>query len=339
MSPDSAPKLLISAIGGDVGQAIVKSIRLSAKKYQCHGCDVEDNEIGKLYVDSFHTVPYASDSGYIRVVNDLAIDIGADLFIPASEQEISRLTECGSSLKLPCGIPVLCQDSRVIATCGDKLNCMRALDSKIPLAAFANGHEEESVRALLSAVGFPLIVKERSSRGSKSIRIIRSENELFDAVKQCQNPLVQEYIDDKFGEYSVGIFSGPEKTEAIAFKRSLGLTGASWYAETSTDSDVLEYAREIAHIISPLGSINIQVRKSSKGVRLLEVNPRFSSLSAARAICGFNDVVWSIDLALTGTYENTVPVYKKIRFKRYISELVDLGDGFKNIPAWLPPCL
>jgi len=336
MSDKSVIRVLVSAIGGDVGQAIVKSLRMSGEKIICHGCDISDNELGKLYVNSFRIVPPSMDTDYIPQIDTMARDLDVDVFFPASEQEISVLAEAGFSRRLPGGTPVICQDVSIIRTFGDKLRCLDTLQGKVPLAPYADGHNRESVEKLIAISGFPLVIKERLSRGSKFISIVNNFEDLITSLRKYEFPLVQEYIDDEFGEFSIGIFSDSQTIESIAFRRLLGLTGASWYAETCNDRAVLEYARKITGIVSPHGSINIQVRKSSKGVRLLEINPRFSSLTAARAACGFNDAQWSVDLALNGTYNKKEKPFKEIRFKRYISELVDCGKGFEPVPEWLP---
>jgi hypothetical protein len=78
------------------------------------------------------------------------------------------------------------------------------------------------------------------------------------------------------------------------------------------------------------------VWKSSDGVQLLEINPRFSSLVAARAICGCKDLEWSLKLALKLKNLERVQNYKEIRFRRYLHELVDFGDGFEAISEWSP---
>jgi carbamoyl-phosphate synthase large subunit len=337
MSPKTEYNVLISASGGDVGQAIIKSLKITDRNIRCHGCDIEDNGIGKLLLDSFHIAPPAKDPGYLDAIDFLSSDLGVDAFIPASEQEILALCNAGFMQKLPCGIPVICQDKSTISVFGDKLQCMENLKGHhIPLAHFADGLKAECVEALVDTVGFPLVVKERMGRGSKSFFVVKTKNELIHALNLCEKPLVQEFIDDMYGEFSIGIFSDGNTIEMIAFRRLLGLTGASWFAETTDDQDVLEYAKKIANLISPLGSINIQVRKSSRGVRLLEINPRFSSLTAARAICGFNDVLWSLDLSIHGKKLQKTPKIKNIHFKRYISEMIDFGDGYETVPEWQP---
>ena len=80
----------------------------------------------------------------------------------------------------------------------------------------------------------------------------------------------------------------------------------------------------------------MQVRKNASGVWLLEINPRFSSLAAARAACGFRDVEWSVAAALGEFDAGTKPALKQMRFHRFISELVDFGAGYKVLDQWVP---
>tara|TARA_B100000315_G_scaffold259160_1_gene313932 strand:- start:444 stop:863 length:420 start_codon:yes stop_codon:yes gene_type:complete len=133
------------------------------------------------------------------------------------------------------------------------------------------------------------------------------------------------------------MFCYNEFKTGIVFKRELGSGGASWHADNLyRHEDLLDYAYRIAEAIDLIGSCNIQVRKSSDGVRLLEINPRFSSLGAARTICGFKDLDWSLNLALKRKNPERVQNYKRIRFRRYLHELVDFGDGFEAISDWSP---
>ena len=126
----------------------------------------------------------------------------------------------------------------------------------------------------------------------------------------------------------------------MAFKRELGPRGATWYADNfEQDSEILKYANDIAEVTGLHGSCNIQVRKSSNGVRLLEINPRFSSLVAARSVCGFKDLEWSINLALGRKIVHDNSNYKKIRFQRYLHEMIDFGNGYKCVTEWTPNLL
>jgi carbamoyl-phosphate synthase large subunit len=330
-------KILITAVEGDVGEALVKSLKLEKNKYICHGCDIKNQDLGSRLVRSFHILPPATHPDYLKNLEDLCCSLEVDAVIPSSEAEIRVLSHCGNPPRLPSGIPVICQESLFFERYSDKLTTMEDLSGIVDLAPFANGSNRSAVDELVIRHGFPLIIKERRSRGSKEIHVVSTLDELKTVLPRFENAVVQGFIDDHFGEFSVGVFYSRRFKFFVAFKRNLGLTGASWYAEISDDPDVLLYAKKIADHICPQGSINIQVRKSSHGVRLLEINPRFSSLTAARAICGFRDAEWSLELALGTLSQQNSPKIKKIRFKRYIGELIDFGNGFRSIPAWESP--
>lgn len=328
--------VLVTGVGGDLGQAVVKALRLSTRPMVCHGCDMDGSGVGSAFVDSFHVVPRADDMTYVEVLDHLCSSLAVHAVVPASEPEIQALSVLGTPQRLPCGVPIVCQQASWIEAYGDKLACMKALCSKIELAPFVDGIDRLAVAKLVEQVGFPLVVKSRRSSGSRSLRLANNHADLDAALATTHLPLVQAFIDASRGEFSVGVFVCDDFSSAIAFERDLGPGGCSWFAETSTDESVLEYAKKIARSSCLTGSANIQVRKTSEGVRLLEINPRFSSLVAARAACGFRDVEWSLELALGRTPDRADPQFKHIRFRRFFHEVVDFGDGFRTALEWRP---
>lgn len=52
---------------------------------------------------------------------------------------------------------------------------------------------------------------------------------------------------------------------------------------------VRKYAEKIAQALGSHGPLNIQCRKTAKGVFVMEINPRFSGTSSIRALLGFNE--------------------------------------------------
>jgi carbamoyl-phosphate synthase large subunit len=206
---------------------------------------------------------------------------------------------------------------------------MKTLSGKVVLSPFCDGTSD-----IINKVEYPFIVKERFGQGSKKVYLVTNETELLTALEHCSFPLVQEYIDDTYGEYSVGIFCQKEQTNIVAFKRKLSegmgteQGTSTWYAEIDNDAEVIQYAREIADYIKGEGSYNVQVRKSSKGVRLLEINPRFSGLIGFRHFCGFTDLLWSLQSRLDPHWK--LPAYhppsSSAQFWRFVSETMTFGD-------------
>ena len=328
----SSIRVLVTAVGGTLGQAVVKALRLARPQVEILGCDADAVGVGAAFVDSFHAVPLASDvNAYRARISEICAAQRVAAVIPASESEIEALNADPPLEK----VAVICQPREWFATYADKLRCMQALAGKLQLAAFADGSDSRAVERIVAEVGFPLVVKGRRSSGSRHLRCARNEDELRQYLAELPFPLVQQYIDDADGEFSIGLFACPRFTAAVALKRRLA-EGCTWYAETSQDEHVLAYARSFAACSKLQGAANLQVRKGKASVRLLEVNPRFSSLAAARALCGFRDVEWSLAQAL-GQMPSVPPqAYGHIRFNRFFHELVDSGSGYGLVPQWDP---
>jgi carbamoyl-phosphate synthase large subunit len=328
-------RVLVTAVGADLGQALVKALRVGQEDFEISGCDADASGVGQAFVSRFHVVPPASDAaGYVGAVDDLCRRHQTDVIVPASEAEISVLAQVGQ--RLPSGTVVVCQPSHWLQVFGDKLGCMRALEGHMRLAAFADGSDQKAVAAMVERIGFPLVVKVRHSSGSRGVTTVRTVDELATNIAEGPPSVLQEFIDDHEGEFSVGIFACDDFTEVLAFRRELGYGGCSWFAETSQDKAVTDYAEEFAKVSGLRGSANVQLRKSAGDVRLLEVNPRFSSLVGARALCGFRDAEWSIQAALGRPISPPPQSYRKMRFRRYLHELVDFGSGYHAVGKWAP---
>jgi carbamoyl-phosphate synthase large subunit len=330
-------RLMVTAVQGDFGQGFVKALRLSNTPSEIHGCDVSGAGVGATFVDSFAVVPPASTGQtYVDRLDRLCADLGIHAVVPGSPAEIDALCRLSSPPALPSGVPVVCLDAKYRDVFDDKLLCYRALEGQVDLAPYADGEDPEAVRLLVARHGFPVIVKRRRGQGGLSFHVVGRMEELAPAIAATPGPVVQGFIDEAQGEYSIGLFAANGQETAIAFRRRLGRTGSSWSAETVNDPEVLDYARAIARESGLRGSANVQVRKSSKGVRLLEVNARFSSLAPVRAWAGFRDVEWSVDLALGRTPVLPRENYRPLRFQRFVHEMVDDGSGFACVPEWTP---
>lgn len=329
-------RVLVTAAGGNLGQAIVKALSL-ALDIEVVGCDMEEHGVGPLFVEHFATVPPADNfTAYVNALEEICRSFRLQAVVPGSTEEIAALSSLGTPPKLPSGIPVVCQPSSWRARFEDKLSCMHALNGSLPLAPYADGTDAESVKRLVDQVGFPLVVKSRISSGSKKVRSVNNQHQLEDALVEHPQAVVQQYVDDSGGEFSIGLFVCPRFSSLVAYRRELRDAGCSMLADLSEDEDVVAYARKFCELSGLKGSANLQVRKSRDGVRLLEVNPRFSSLVAVRAASGFSDAEWSVRLALGQNLDDPPDKYRPVRFERYLQESLDLGQGHRAVTEWLP---
>jgi carbamoyl-phosphate synthase large subunit len=324
-------KVLVTGVDGDSGQGLVKALRMSRSPMEIHGCDASGRGVGSTFVRSLHVVPPATaGAAYVERLDQICQRYGFDALVPSTPVEIDAL----QGETLPSGVPVISLAPSYREIYDDKLRCYRALEGAVPLAPFADGEDRQAVAQLVARHGYPAIVKRRRGRGGESFHLVTREEEMEPALRKTADPVVQAFLDEKGGEYTVGVFAADGLVTAIAFRRRLGRTGSSWFAETVDDPEVEAYAESIARASGLRGSANVQVRKSSDGVRLLEVNARFSSLSLARAYVGFRDVEWSIGLALGRVPELPRDGYRRIRFHRFVHEMVDDGSGYAPVPQW-----
>jgi carbamoyl-phosphate synthase large subunit len=328
-------RILVTGVDGDSGQGLVKALRMSRLPLEIHGCDSSARGVGATFVGSLYVVPPASDGPiYVEQLDRICRLHHLHAVIPSTPSEIDAL--CGLALPpvLPSGVPVICLPACYRNTYDDKLLCYRALEGAVPLAAYADGSDAAAVNELIDCRGFPLVVKRRRGRGGESFHVVRQKDELARAIEKTPDPVVQQFLDDRDGEFTAGVFSADGIVTAISFRRRLGRTGSSWYAETADDAEVRAYAEAIARTSGLRGSANVQVRKTEEGVRLLEINARFSSLSLARAYAGFRDVEWSLALALGLRPDVPRHGYRSIRFQRFVHEMIDDGGGYAPVPQW-----
>lgn len=331
-------RVLVTACGGDLGQAIIKALRLGPTHAWLAGTDRDADSVGSAFPDHFEAVPPAFDERFLDHLDRLCKRARIDAVIPASEAEIERLNRPGVFPQLASGAHVVALPASATDVHSDKLRCMEALADRIELAPFADGHDHRAVETLLQHSGFPVAVKPRRLSGSRHLCIAADASALASALDSVPDPVVQGYIDDSGGEYSVGVYRWPGGCHTIAFRRELRDKGCSWYAEVSLDSEVLNYALKVAEASGIHGAFNVQLRKGSRGCLLLELNPRFSSLVALRALCGFPDVEWSLAAAIGGAEPPSQLHLRPAQFRRFFHEVVRApGDGaYRAVPEWQP---
>ena len=330
-------RVLVTGVGGTLGQAIIKALCLADMPLEISGCDAIQDGAGAAFVKTLHRVPLASDTSYLEIIDAICEKSGYSAVLPSTEQEIAVLSRTASPPRLLSGAVVICHDAQFFGTFSDKLTCARALAGAVNVGQLADGADAGDVNALVAAAGFPLVVKPRRGSGSRILRIVHDWESLHKALADVPSPFVQEYFQDDLGEFSAGIFACEDFDSVLTFRRELCGEGCSMKAETTDDAAVADYCRRIGRAIGLRGAANVQVRKTASGVRLLEVNARFSSLVAARAAAGFRDAEWWLRLRLGMLIPKPPTVYRQLRFERFFHDLVDFGDGFQAVSEWSPP--
>jgi len=298
-------KVMIAGIGGaSLGTEILKCLLL-ADKYVVYGCDISNLAYGH-YQACFEKTFIVSREYYVDDIIRICRRERIYYIIPGAEEPMVLLNEARSELERD-SIVLVGNSSDIIKTFSNKEAVfvqLRELGFCVPHTITVQQEGE------LGNASFPAIVKPSlESGGSSFVFLVQNMEEAkvytnFLLVNG-KRPIIQEYIPEHEGEFTVGVLSLPDSAlvGSIALKRSfsnkLSIAAkmkegiiSSGYSQGLIDSfpDVKQVSEKIATAIGSKGPINVQGRVKNGVFMPFEINPRFSASTYLRAIAGFNEI-------------------------------------------------
>lgn len=280
--------ILVTGCGGDIGQSVGKILNEYSIVDNLYGCDISDKSAAKFIYSNFFLGLPSKAPNYISNLEKIVKEKNIDFIIPLSEPELRFFSKENIS---SIGDAKLILASAIALKVGfDKLNTADFLkEENLP---FPVTHSVETVDIVEK---FPIIMKSRTGSGSSTVNVVK-DNDTFLSIK-TNNPdfIVQEYLDGDNGEYTCGVFrSKSGSVRSIIMKREL-MGSFTGYGEVIENKEIDNVLHKIAVKLELTGSINVQLRLTSKGPVVFEINPRFSSTVRFRHLLGFKDVEWSIE--------------------------------------------
>lgn len=280
--------ILVTGCGGDIGQSVGKILNEYNVVNNLYGCDISDKNAAKfIYSNFFLGLPF-NDPNYLNNLEIIVKEKNIDFIIPISEPELRFLSK--NNINIVGNAKLILASSEVLEVGFDKLKTANFL--KTENLPFPITH---SVKDIKKIEQFPVIMKSRTGSGSSNVFVVR-DNDSFISIKNS-NPefIVQEFLDGDNGEYTCGVFrSKIGIIRSIIFKREL-MGGFTGYGEVIENKEIDKLLHNVAKKLNLVGSINIQLRLTSKGPVIFEINPRFSSTVRFRDLLGFKDIQWSIE--------------------------------------------
>lgn len=303
-------RVLVTAVGGGVGQAILKALRFSDLKLFIVGADPSPLSAGFALCDKAYLVPYAKDSDYKTRIFRICSQEAIDYLFPGSDFELLPLSEIKEELwsKLRCRIIVA--DEACVRLCRDKLKTYAFFRRKglpfaetVPFTAFERFVKER---------GFPIIAKPVGGSSSSGTRILFSREEAH-TVRNPEQYILQEYLvpiqwgkthvrpEDVFvsgelrqeHEISVQVLRGSAgETLGVFVSENVLKKGIPMRIEPRTMPEVERVAMSMAdalHEVGLSGPLNIQGKITQRGFVAFEVNPRFTGITGVRTILGFRE--------------------------------------------------
>lgn len=278
--------ILITGIGGDIGQGVATIFRENRPDVRLIGVDVHAQHGGHLYVDRFALVPSASSPDYLDAIKAIVGKYSIDVVIPMSEPELAVAKPFS---ELAPGMQWITPGEQVVGAGLDKLKTMHALSELgIPVPWTKSVSEGRPI-------SYPCILKSRLGSGSRAVFTVANDEDVDYLVKRYPGAIYQELLEPDNREVTCAVYRSRDgKVASLLMLRRLtgGLTG---WAKVIKDEETSRMCEVIARGLNLRGSMNIQLRLTDKGPRIFEINPRFSSTVLMRHRVGFSDVLWALD--------------------------------------------
>jgi carbamoyl-phosphate synthase large subunit len=299
--------VLVTSVGGGVGQSIVKGLNLATERnddrgYRIVGVDADPMAGGLYVVDEAYTVPYASEDGYVDRLIEVCNAEDVDLLVPGHDSELATVSRACDRIEGETDARVLISPIESVEIGRDKYRTFEFLSEngfKTPYTVL-----EDDVEEIIDRCGFPLVVKPRTGSASEGLFVPIDRDELQQALDRSDDEvIVQEYLvpdewdDDlskadltrQIDEYSTEVIVDAEGTVVSALTNWRKMVdGVPSVAKVASYDYVRDACIGVVEELDALGPINLQARVIDGTPAFFEINTRYSGSTAVRCAAGFN---------------------------------------------------
>lgn len=311
-----AKRVLVTGIGGNVGQGVLRTIRREHPEVGVIGTDIAEATAGHHFCDAFYQVPYCYKPEYETALRAACEREAPDLIIPCTDHEAYHI---GLLSGLP---PLLASPPEVTGAFLDKYKTFQLFSERgIPFAA----------SRLPSEYGGEfgeVVVKPREGRGSREVHFGPEDPTAFE-----DRFVVQERA--RGPELTVAFYvTGDRRVLGpIAFRRRLANGATERCAVTFERGDALAALAGQVAALGIVGPCNIQLIAEEGRLVPFEINCRYSGTVSIRGRFGFRDVVYGLREHLFGERVEAEPITRGSAIRLLVdvifpeAELEDLSPG------------
>lgn len=307
--------VLVTGVGGGVGQSVIKALRGS--RYRIIAVDAERLATGLFVADRSFLVPYAADPEFVDRLLGICARENCALIIPGLDAELPVLARARDGFNAK-GVHCAVSSPQVIDVCDDKLLTSQFLERiGLPTPRTADLSEADPG----SRIGFPMILKPRKG-GHRAIGV-HTVGDSFDLERRlaCIDPrnyIAQEWIDGP--EFTCGTVSFEGRCRGVIIMRRILRDGDTYKAFVEEHPEVERTVRSAAEALEPFGACNFQLRVRDGVSYIIDINARSSGTTYCRALAGFNEPVAIAEYLLDGVEPKFA--VRSISVLRYWNELV-----------------
>jgi carbamoyl-phosphate synthase large subunit len=285
--------VLVTGVGAPVGVSIFKALRQSQLEPRIVATDTAVMSVGLFRADAAYVVPHVTHEGlgYLQRLEEICLREHVDMVCFGSEIEMRHVARHRSEFERVTGSRLVLNEPEHLEAFMDKWTMFCTLrDRGFPVPDTVLATDPDAVSAFLARHDLPVVLKPRHGSGSKNVLIVRTRRELELLTEYVFEPILQELLLPEVEEYTVGVYKSPRTgyLGQIALRREMG-AGLTYKAEVAHDAEIEMTCRNVVEAFDVWGPVNLQLRKTAAGVRIFEINLRFSSSVVMRSHFGFNE--------------------------------------------------
>lgn len=281
---DIAPTInvLVTGAGAGVGQSIIKAVRLSNLKTRLIAVDNSHLAAGLYRADAARLIPLADDKDYIKKLVRICNQEDVNIIFPGTDVELVTLAKNKKIIEAATSAKLIISGLKTVKIADDKWKTANFLKN--------NGfpHPRSWLKPNPNILQFPMIIKPRVGARSIGFNIINNPYELIDKAGLIDNPIIQEYLGQDNQEYTCGALFYKGKNYGVVTAQRWLRNGDTYKAIFKHDPELEELVKRVGRRLNVSGPCNFQLRKTSRGPVIFEINCRFSGTTGAASYLGFN---------------------------------------------------
>ncbi len=313
--------ILVTGIGGNVGQGILRNVRSLDLGLEIIGTNVTSVSGGNHLCDRVVKVPFAYDPGYIDAMVEICNTYHIDLIIPSTDFETLYLSQHVGQIPAE----VASSDFSTCAYFVDKYKTyLRFNELGIPFAASVEPSQYKGEFT-------DIVAKPKSGRGSRGILInppdwsqLDDESYMIQEMAHGIELTTAFYVDKTARLHSHITFERELENGATVLCRATG----------QYDALILPIIHQMVEYFTIKGSCNIQYILSSEQQCIpFEINGRISGTNSIRTNFGFRDVQWTLQEYLLGEPLENAEITTGVATRILMDVIYPDANNYDNLSA------
>lgn len=314
-------KILVTGVGGGVGQSILKS--LQGTPHQAVGVDSDPLAAGLYAAPVAYHGREAREAAFLDRLLEICRAESCALLLPGLDVELPPLAGHQERFRAAGVVPVV-SGPEVVELCDDKLATYEFL-RRHGFAAPRTCRLRE-----VGEIDYPVVLKpQRGGARSRRTFVVRTpdEFEVYQRLVDRENCVVQEHLPGD--EYTCGTITFEGRCRGVIVMRRILRDGDTYKAFVERNPLIESVVRDVVEALKPFGACNVQLRLKEDVPHVFEINARCSGTTAARALAGFNEPKMIADYLL----RQIEPSYtvREITILRYWQELVVSNERIEEL--------